>query len=112
VGYNSDEGQTFSRASTPEDYIASVKERYGPFADRLIKAYPPGEGKVSKTARDLARDATFGWHTWIWLGCNRRKERARLTFTASISIRTIRPIRRAPCTGRRTGRMWPTCSSI
>ena len=48
VGYNSDEGQTFSRASTPEDYIASVKERYGPFADRLIKAYPPGEGKVSE----------------------------------------------------------------
>jgi len=66
VGYNSDEGQTFSRVSTPEAYIASVKERYGPFADKLIKAYPPGEGKVSKTARDLARDATFGWHTWIW----------------------------------------------
>ena len=66
VGYNSDEGQSFSPPSTPEDYIATVKERYGPFADRLIKAYPPGEGTVSKTARDLARDATFGWHTWIW----------------------------------------------
>ena len=21
---------------------------------------------VPKTARDLARDAAFGWHTWIW----------------------------------------------
>jgi para-nitrobenzyl esterase len=37
-----------------------------PFADNLIKAYPPGEGTVAKTARDLTRDAMFGWHTWIW----------------------------------------------
>jgi len=66
VGYNSDEGQSFSPPATPEAYIASTKARYGPFADKLIKAYPPGEGKVAKTARDLARDSAFGWHTWIW----------------------------------------------
>jgi xylan 1,4-beta-xylosidase len=43
-----------------------VRERYGPFADRLLAAYPTvGEG-VTKTARDLARDAAFGWHTWSW----------------------------------------------
>ena len=66
VGYNSDEGQSFTRVATPEEYVASVKARYGPFADRLLKAYPPGEGKVAKTARDLARDSAFGWHTWIW----------------------------------------------
>jgi para-nitrobenzyl esterase len=66
VGYNSDEGASFSPPRTPEDYIAAVKARYGKFADDLIKAYPVGTGTVPKTARDLARDAAFGWHTWSW----------------------------------------------
>jgi para-nitrobenzyl esterase len=66
VGYNSDEGASFSPPKTPEDYITGVKTRYGKFADDLIKAYPAGSNTVPKTARDLARDAAFGWHTWIW----------------------------------------------
>jgi para-nitrobenzyl esterase len=66
VGYNSDEGASFSPPKTPEDYIAGVKNRYGKFADELIKAYPVGTNSVPKTARDLARDAAFGWHTWSW----------------------------------------------
>ena len=66
IGYNSDEGASFSREKTPEEYIANVEKRYGKFADSLIKAYPVGKNNVPKTARDLARDAAFGWQTWIW----------------------------------------------
>ena len=66
IGYNSDEGASFSPGRTPEEYIEGVKKRYGKFADELIKAYPVGENSVPKTARDLARDAAFGWHTWSW----------------------------------------------
>jgi para-nitrobenzyl esterase len=66
IGYNSDEGASFSPPKTPDDYINGVKNRYGKFADDLIKAYPVGTDNVPKTARDLARDAAFGWHTWIW----------------------------------------------
>jgi para-nitrobenzyl esterase len=66
IGYNSDEGLSFSPPKTPEEYIANVKSRFGPFADKLIAAYPPGTGTVAKTARDLMRDAAFGWQTWIW----------------------------------------------
>jgi para-nitrobenzyl esterase len=66
VGYNSDEGLSFSQARTPADHVASVNARYGPFADRLLAAYPVGETAVPKTARDLMRDAAFGWHTWSW----------------------------------------------
>lgn len=66
VGYNSDEGASFSREKTPEEYINGVKARYGKFADDLIKAYPVGENSVPKTARDLMRDAAFGWQTWSW----------------------------------------------
>lgn len=66
VGYNSDEGASFSSAKTPEEYIAGVRTRYGPYAEDLLKAYPTGSVTVPKTARDLIRDAAFGWHTWIW----------------------------------------------
>jgi para-nitrobenzyl esterase len=66
VGYNSDEGASFSPPKTPEDYISAVKARYGPHAESLLKAYPTDSAKVPKTARDLTRDAAFGWHTWIW----------------------------------------------
>ncbi len=66
IGYNSDEGASFSRERTGDEYIANVKKRYGKFADCLIAAYPAGENSVPKTARDLMRDAAFGWQTWIW----------------------------------------------
>lgn len=66
VGYNSDEGLSFSPPRTPADYIAGVRKRYGPFADRLLQAYPTATDSVPKTARDLARDSAFGWHTWVW----------------------------------------------
>ena len=66
VGYNSDEGASFSPPKTPEEYITGVNKRYGPFAERLLKAYPTDSMTVPKTARDLMRDAAFGWHTWSW----------------------------------------------
>lgn len=66
VGYNSDEGLSFSREKTPAEFIANVKARYGKFADDLLKVYPIGTDSVPKTARDLMRDAAFGWHTWAW----------------------------------------------
>lgn len=66
VGYNSDEGASFSPPKTPEDYIKGVESRYGRFSKALIEAYPTGENSVPKTARDLARDAAFGWQTWSW----------------------------------------------
>ncbi len=66
IGYNSDEGASFSREKTPEEFIANVEKRYGKFSKELLDSYPVGENSVPKTARDLARDAAFGWHTWSW----------------------------------------------
>ncbi len=66
VGYNSDEGLSFSREKTVPEWKANVEKRYGPFAEELIAAYPPNGDRVSKTARDLMRDAAFGWQTWSW----------------------------------------------
>ena len=80
VGYNSDEGGSFSPPKTPSDYIASVKTRYGKFADDLIKAYPVGTDNVPKTARDLTRDAAFGWHTWSWATLQAKTGRSKVFY--------------------------------
>jgi para-nitrobenzyl esterase len=66
VGYNSDEGLSFGVPATPDAYRQATRQRYGPYADRLMAAYPTDPDKVSKTARDLTRDAAFGWATWSW----------------------------------------------
>ncbi|WP_423128073.1 carboxylesterase/lipase family protein [Gaoshiqia sp. Z1-71] len=66
IGYNSDEGLSFSPGRVPEEYRAGVERRFGPFADDLTEAYPVGENNVPRSARNLMRDAAFGWHTWSW----------------------------------------------
>lgn len=66
IGYNSDEGLSFSPGKTADAYITSVRERFGPFADTLITAYPVNGDKAGRSARNLVRDAAFGWHTWSW----------------------------------------------
>ena len=66
VGYNSDEGASFSRSRDAASHIKGIQDRFGPYADTLLKAYPVDGDKVGKTARDLMRDVAFGWHTWSW----------------------------------------------
>jgi para-nitrobenzyl esterase len=80
VGYNSDEGLSFVREKTAQEFTANVQKRFGPFADRLLKIYPPGENSIPKTARDLLRDAAFGWHTWSWARLQSRTGKSKVFF--------------------------------
>lgn len=66
IGYNSDEGDSFGFTEDPNRHIASVRERYEDYANKLLAAYPLEDGKVTKVARDLGRDSAFGWGTWSW----------------------------------------------
>lgn len=66
AGYNSDEGLSFSAGRNAQEFADGVARRFGPFADTLLKAYPAGETSVPRSARNLMRDAAFGWHTWSW----------------------------------------------
>ena len=80
VGYNSDEGASFTRTKDPKEYISSVEERYGPYADSLLKAYPVDSTTVPKTARDLSRDAAFGWPTWSWARLQAKKGKSKVFY--------------------------------
>lgn len=80
VGYNSDEGLSFAREKTPEEYRANVEKRYGPHAEALLKAYPAGATTVPKSARDLMRDAAFGWQTWAWATLQARTGKSKVFY--------------------------------
>src|SRR5690606_20135515 len=69
-----------ARERTPEEYAANVRLRYGPFADQLLAAYPAAEDSVPKTARDLMRDAAFGWQTWAWATLQARTGRSNVFY--------------------------------
>jgi para-nitrobenzyl esterase len=67
IGFNSDEGALFGGAVTRADYEASVRDRYGPFADEILHAFPPdSDSDATQASRDLATDVMFGWHTVVW----------------------------------------------
>lgn len=80
VGYNSDEGLSFSREKTPNEFRENVEKRYGPFAEKLLAVYPAGTDSVPKTARDLMRDAAFGWHTWSWARLQARTGKSKVFY--------------------------------
>ena len=80
IGYNSDEGASFWPPKTPEAYLTSVHNRYGQFADDLIKAYPVGTNTVPKSARDLMRDTAFGWQTWSWARLQSRTGKSKVFY--------------------------------
>src|SRR5690606_33917742 len=80
VGYNSDEGLSFAREKTPAEYRTNVETRYGPFAGKLLAAYPAGGNSVPKTARDLMRDAAFGWQTWAWATLQARAGKSKVFY--------------------------------
>lgn len=67
IGINSDEGATFSRVRTLDEHVAYVRNRFGPWAERILALYPADSDTAAVRAdRDLMRDLAFGWHTWVW----------------------------------------------
>ena len=67
VGTNSDEGSMFAQATTPEQYEKGARERFGPFAEKVLALYPgQTPDQTFRAAADILRDALFGWPTWSW----------------------------------------------
>ncbi len=67
IGTNSDEGSMFVRPSSVADYEAEVKKDFGPFADKMLKAYPATTEQETFFGRsDIFRETAFAWPTFVW----------------------------------------------
>ncbi len=66
IGTNSDEGVLFGAPPTLRTYVSGVRERFGPFAERILQQYPATAAAWRQSSMDLMRDAGFAWHTWVW----------------------------------------------
>jgi para-nitrobenzyl esterase len=81
IGINSDEGVSFSPPAQLKPFVEQVKVRYGPYADRLLAAYPASDDLSAKqAARDLARDAGFGWDNWVWARLQAKRGKAKVYY--------------------------------
>jgi para-nitrobenzyl esterase len=90
IGSNSDEGALFNPQGTAAQYAAGVRERFGPFADGLLRLYPATAAQWRQSNRDLIRDAGFGWPSLAWaqLQSRRGKSKAFLYYFAHVPPRS------------------------
>lgn len=77
VGWNSEEmnyrALLGTRAPTPENYAAVVRELYGEHADRVLTLYPGSTAQqVEQSATELAGDRFLVYSTWKWADEHRR----------------------------------------
>ena len=67
MGTNSDEGNMFVRATELAKYQADIRAEYGPFAQRMLEAYPAADDAQTHDAlADIFRETAFAWPTWAW----------------------------------------------
>jgi para-nitrobenzyl esterase len=67
IGTNSDEGSMFVRPSAPAQYEEHIRQQFGPFADRILEAYPGNtESETYTSLADIFREIVFAWPTWSW----------------------------------------------
>ena len=66
IGFNSDQGALFGGPVTKAAHEQSVRQRYGPFAEEMLRIFPTNGEDGTQASRDLATDVMFGWHTLAW----------------------------------------------
>jgi para-nitrobenzyl esterase len=67
IGTNADEGALFVPSVKLADYQGRVRAAYGPWADKLLAAYPAtDDASALRSGRDLFRDVAFAGPTWTW----------------------------------------------
>ena len=115
IGINSDEGVSFSPPSQLKPFVEQAKARYGPYADKLLAAYPATDDASAKqAARDLARDAACNSRSTMYQNINSRRGGS-LGYGAS-QWRTGREIWRRPRDGwtsrRRNSARWRARRSV
>jgi para-nitrobenzyl esterase len=79
IGWNSDEGAPFVPRDTVAEYTSVTHQAYGEKADQILAAYPAkDDAQALRSARDLFRDAAFGWPTWTWARLQSRTGKAKV----------------------------------
>ena len=77
IGSNSDEGALFvSDSVTSAEFEQQMRALYGEHAGRILAVNPHAtDAEALQAARNVLRDAWFGWPTWTWARLQSRKGR-------------------------------------
>jgi para-nitrobenzyl esterase len=67
VGTNSDEGAMFARPVEPDEYKKGIEQRFGDFAERILKAFPGDTKEQAQfSTADIFTTTAFAWPSWTW----------------------------------------------
>lgn len=81
TGWNGDEGFSFGKTPTADEYKANAQKQYGELADEYLKVFPGNDSaQIVKSQFALGRDNLFAWqaYTWARMQSNKGKSKAYL----------------------------------
>jgi para-nitrobenzyl esterase len=79
VGTNSDEGAMFARSSEPDAYKKGIEQRFGVFAEKILKAFPgETQEQTAGSSADIFTATAFAWPSWAWARLQSRTGKSKI----------------------------------
>lgn len=79
IGTNSDEGTMFVRPTSVAHYQKMLKDTYGKFAGKMLKAYPAANDSMTYYAQsDIFRETAFAWPTYAWANLQKKTGKSKV----------------------------------
>lgn len=67
TGWNSDEGFSFGKDPSPDEYKANAVKQYGDLSDEFLKVFPGTTSEeIKKSSFAFGRDNIFAWQGYTW----------------------------------------------
>lgn len=67
TGWNGDEGFSFGKTPTVDEYKENAQKQYGELADEFLKVFPGNDStQIQKSQFALGRDNLFAWQAYTW----------------------------------------------
>ena len=76
TGWNEDDGVSFGKAKTAEEFKKQAEQRYGADAARFLQLYTSNTDEEAAAAQEhLSRDETFGMENYTWANIQAEKSK-------------------------------------
>ena len=67
TGWNGDEGFSFGKDPSPDEYKANAVKQYGDLSGEFLKVFPGNTAEeIKKSQFNLGRDNIFSWQAYTW----------------------------------------------
>jgi para-nitrobenzyl esterase len=69
----------FARASEPDAYKKGIEQRFGDFAEKILKAFPGDtQEQTATSSADIFTSTAFAWPSWTWARLQSRTGKSKI----------------------------------